>query len=121
VATARAQRKVDLAHFIALQGTEDGLASDSKKDAQDALDFAAQAKVKHQTKKASRTLLLWAVASSIGIVAAAILKLYLLTTVGVAAPGRVLDVIATGLFIGAGTKPLHDLITLVASRKKTAS
>jgi FtsH-binding integral membrane protein len=74
-----------------------------------------------KSAQANMAILLWAIASSVGIVAAAVMKVYLLKAVGIASPGRVLDVIATGLVLGAGTKPLHDLVTLVSPNKGQAS
>jgi hypothetical protein len=117
-ATAKAQTKVDSAHAVAANGPTDRAFVAASSEAQTALDAAAAAKAKHQTSQANRTVAFWAVASSVGIVAAALLKLYLLTVVGVAEPGRVLDVIATGLIVGAGTKPLHDLVTLITAQKE---
>ncbi|HEV7721846.1 MAG TPA: hypothetical protein VGO60_11200 [Iamia sp.] len=66
-------------------------------------------------------VLFWAFATSIGIVASASLELYLLRQVGIASPPRELDVLATGLIIGAGTKPLHDLTKLIEKKKETAA
>jgi hypothetical protein len=65
--------------------------------------------------------LFWGFATCIGIVASASLELYLLRQVGIASPPRELDVLATGLIIGAGTKPLHDLTKLIEKKKETAA
>jgi hypothetical protein len=120
-ATATAQSKVDEAHVVA---SASGSSSDQKREANDAataaLKEAATKKAKKASSQADRAIAFWALASAVGIAASAFLKLYLLTTVGVASPGRILDVIATGLIIGAGTKPLHDLVTLISAQKTAA-
>lgn len=120
-AAADAQTKVDRAQALAVRGSADPAFMAASAAAQAALDEAAARKAAHQRSQANRTVAFWAIASSVSIVAAAVLKLYLLTTVGVASPGRVLDVIATGLIIGAGTKPLHDLVGLITAQKESAT
>ena len=119
-AVSDAQNKVDEAHALAITG-EVRMLVDAKSAAASALQQAADAKAVHEKSQANRTVLFWAVASSTGIAVAAFLRLYLLTTVGVAQPGRELDVIATGLIIGAGTKPLHDLVQLINAKKEAAA
>ncbi len=47
------------------------------------------------------------------------LKLYFLTQVGIASPPRTFEILATGLIIGAGTKPLHDLAALIEKKKES--
>jgi hypothetical protein len=34
--------------------------------------------------------------------------------VGISNGPRIVEILATGLIIGSGTKPLHDLITLIS-------
>jgi hypothetical protein len=120
-ATVDAQSKVNTAHVLsAAPGTTADAVKLANQAAQNALNTAANAKGKADQVQANRTVFFWALASAVGVVASAVLKLYLLTTVGVASPGRVLDVIATGLIIGSGTKPLHDLVTLISSKKSTS-
>lgn len=120
-AVSDAQNKVDEAHALAVSGQRAAALGTATAAAESALQRAADAKAAHEKAKANRAVGFWALASSAGIAVAAVLKLYLLTTVGVARPGRILDVIATGLIIGAGTKPLHDLVTLISAKKEAAT
>jgi len=70
-------------------------------------------------------IIAWAVATAVAYVACGGLKVLLLsaivdTTRG-GSPGRPLDLLVTGLVVGAGTKPLHDLVSNIqkASSGKT--
>jgi hypothetical protein len=84
------------------------------------MNEAAQKKVRALKSRANRKIVFWAVATAIATVAAAGLKLYFLQTVGIARTPRALDIIATGLIIGAGTKPLHDLVTMISAKSEQA-
>ena len=87
-------------------------------EAGDALQTAAAAaKAELSDWVWARTILYWALASSIGIYVSAAMKLYLLRTVGIGDASRWQEVLATGLIIGAGTKPLHDLTKLIVAQK----
>jgi hypothetical protein len=90
----------------------------AKTAASTALDEAASAKGKASAISGNRAVVVWASASAIGIVAASFLKLYLLKQVGIASPPRSMELLATGLIIGAGTKPMHDLVKLIEKRKE---
>jgi hypothetical protein len=68
----------------------------------------------------ARTIVYWALASIIGMYAAAGLHLYFLKTVGISSGSRWEEILATGLIIGAGTKPLHDLTKLISASKESA-
>jgi hypothetical protein len=61
-----------------------------------------------------KSLLLWTIAIILALIASAFLRLYFLRTVGISNGPRVVEILATGLIIGSGTKPLHDLITLIS-------
>jgi hypothetical protein len=63
------------------------------------------------------TATLWAVASMIGMILSGWLGLLLLHAVKAPHAPRGLDIIITGLVIGAGTKPLHDLIGNIQATK----
>jgi hypothetical protein len=52
---------------------------------------------------------------------AAAMKLYLLNTVGITAGTPWEEILATGLIIGAGTKPLHDLVQMMSTKAGQAS
>ncbi len=64
-----------------------------------------------QQARRNRAALLWAVASFLAMLAAGGLGLLLLHAIGLTKAPIWLDVLVTGLAIGSGTKPLHDLIS----------
>jgi hypothetical protein len=75
--------------------------------------------------RAARSVLLWAAASSLAMIAASIFGLLLVRAVaevpdGAPGPNRFLDLVVTGLAIGAGTKPLHELTTRLTVSKQQA-
>ena len=63
-------------------------------------------------------VLLWGIASGLAILVAASVGLTLLTSVGVQGAPVMLDAVVTGLAIGGGTKPLHDLISSLQTSKE---
>jgi hypothetical protein len=83
--------------------------------------------------KADRATLALGIATLAGVVASCSFGLYFLSAVGIGAEAtdtgtvstvsHTVDAIVTGLTIGAGTKPLHDLITNVQNKNnpKTGS
>lgn len=112
---------------------------------------AAVAQKKHHHSQANRAVLMWATAAVLAMLACASLGIFLLrsietpsavegstasasvrsSTAGPSAPSpaknpnRPLDLLVTGLVVGAGTKPLHDLISQIQTTsgksKATAS
>ena len=64
-----------------------------------------------------QTVGFWALATIISIIASALLKLYLPYVVGIASGGRAFQILATGLIIGGGTKPLHELVGYMTAAK----
>lgn len=78
--------------------------------------------------QADRAVIAWAAASTIALVTCGILGLGMIESLANVdvAEGRsadvftAFDVIFTGLVIGAGTKPLHDLITKIEKSKNRA-
>lgn len=88
-----------------------------KPDAQEELQAAADAAAATEVWATYRAIALWGLASIIGALAAAMLNLHLLKTAGIQTPSLYLEILATGLIIGAGTKPLHELNKLVAAKK----
>jgi hypothetical protein len=74
--------------------------------------------------QAKRAIPLWAVASVLGLLVCAILGLGLIEAIAKQRPSsefiRTVDVLLTGLAVGAGTKPLHDLITRIEKAKDNA-
>ena len=90
---------------------------------------AAVAQTTHHRYQSARAVLMWATASVLAMLVCAALGIFLLRSVETPSPAkasaassapapakdpnRVLDLLVTGLVVGAGTKPLHDLITQV--------
>ena len=58
-----------------------------------------------------KTIWLWSLATMFALLASAWFGVLLLTAIGVQDVPRWFDLLITGLVIGAGTKPLHDLIS----------
>jgi hypothetical protein len=89
-----------------------GLASDAT--------AAAAAQAVLDQIRANRSLLAWTINSAIAMAACGLLGLRLIGAISDPAwPHPYLDVILTGLVIGGGTKPLHDLIANLQAAKKT--
>jgi len=109
----------------------------------------AVASKEHHRSQANRAVLMWAMASALAMVICASVGIFLLRSVeapsaqGASAsgspdstlpkesptspPNRWVDLVVTGLVVGAGTKPLHDLISNIqtsssnSQSKSTAS
>lgn len=101
--------------------TVTSLTTPASTDAQDKLQAFANAKVKVDVWTSYRSLAFWALASILGAAAAALLNLQLLRTTGLATPSAYVETLATGLILGAGTKPLHDLTKLLTATKAAAT
>ena len=82
---------------------------------------AADAQAALDTVRANRAVIFWAIATIISMGASAWFKLYFLHLVGITGVGRVPELFATGLIIGSGTKPLHDLISRIQKASTNAS
>ena len=95
-------------------------ATDANDQAKAALDAAAAARADAAEVKGNKAVIFWAIATVLAILAASALKLYLLRVVGIAAPPRALEILATGLIVGAGTKPLHDIVEMIQAKKDSA-
>ena len=80
-------------------------------------DVAAKAQAAVEQDRRNSTVLVWGLASMLGIALSGWIGLALLQSTGVQGAPRLLDVIVTGLAIGGGTKPLHDLISNLQSAK----
>lgn len=96
-----------------------GTVPDTNK-AQTALNAAATAEQAVSDEDWKRKVLFWALASVVAVLASASMHLYFLGTVGISHAARWQEILATGLILGAGTKPLHDLTELVAAKKDAA-
>jgi hypothetical protein len=84
----------------------------------------AQAELALGQAKAERAIPLWAAASVLALLVCAILGLGLIEAIAKQRPSsefiRTVDVLLTGLAVGAGTKPLHDLIARIEKAKDNA-
>lgn len=100
-------------HKAAVTAANDPQASDAQGTLEDA---AADASAAAEVWATYRAIALWGLASLVGALAAALLNLHLLKTAGIQTPSLYLEILATGLIIGAGTKPLHELNKLVAAK-----
>lgn len=83
---------------------------------------AAIAQAKLDQVRADRVVILWGLATALATVASPLLGLYLLRTISAsgAAPNRFLDLVVTGLVVGSGTKPLHDLVAGIQKKKEVS-
>jgi hypothetical protein len=106
---------------VAAGGAAGADAADAKAKLEDAEAALANKEAALANKKARRTLWLWAAASSLALLVCALLGLGLIEAVAKQRPGseylRTIDVLLTGLAVGAGTKPLHDLIARLETAK----
>jgi hypothetical protein len=93
---------------------------ESAKKAETELEKAAKEKAELAALNRHRAILFWGIASVVGIAVSAGMKLYFLQRTGIANSSRWWEILATGLIIGAGTKPLHDLIEFISSKKEGA-
>src|SRR6266705_4939908 len=85
------------------------------------LGAVATAKARMDRAQANRTVLLWALATAVATAAAGASGFYLLHMIAASDwSGSIplwVDALVTGLVVGTGTKPLHDLITRAQDRK----
>ena len=82
---------------------------------------AAEAQASVDGWRANRAVLLWAAATILGMALSALLGTYFLAAIiDRPTPSVELDILLTGLAIGGGTKPLHDLISRIASSAERA-
>ncbi len=100
------------------------LTSDDKNTALAAAADAANAKAKLSKLRSERSILFWALASVVGVIASAWLGLHFISMIlsqasQSAVPASV-DVVVTGLVIGGGTKALHDLIGRISKPAENA-
>ena len=96
---------------------KDARAAD-KSNLQNKADVAAKAQAAVEQDRRNSTVLVWGIATFLGIVVSGWIGLGLLRSVGVQSAPHVLDIIVTGLAIGGGTKPLHDLISNLQASKE---
>lgn len=86
--------------------------------------LAANKQEQLNKERSERAFLLWGVATLVATVLCAGLGMLLLRSVSMEPmrdPNRFLDLAVTGLVVGAGTKPLHDLISRLQKAKEKAT
>jgi hypothetical protein len=82
---------------------------------------AADKQAKADRLREQRTIIFWAIASICGLGISGGFGFFLLQSVSVTPVNSFLDLAITGLTIGAGTKPLHDLITSVQAKASSVA
>jgi hypothetical protein len=85
-------------------------------EANAAIQDAAAAVEALNVRQLQRATVFWAIATCLGMLVAAAMNLYFMNTVGITIGQRWEEILATGLIIGGGTKPLHDLVKLISSK-----
>jgi len=88
---------------------------------QDAVDAAANDVAQVETLRTNRAVVFWAIASVCGIALSGGFGLFLLQSISTSMVNPYLDLAVTGLTIGAGTKPTHDLITSLQAKSGSSS
>jgi hypothetical protein len=74
---------------------------------------AAQAGAALDQRRSERTIVYWAIASSVAMLVSGGFGFLLLASVATTPVNTYFDITVTGLAVGAGTKPLHDLFSLI--------
>jgi hypothetical protein len=97
-------------------------AADEEQPAAGAAQTAATEAAKEQANvnaiRDNRTLFLWGLNVGLAAVCCGLLGLFLLDTIGVDGVFPIVDIFVTGLVVGSGTKPLHDLISNIQKAKE---
>jgi hypothetical protein len=85
------------------------------------VDIAASAQAQVETLRTNRAVFFWAIASVCGLVISGAFGIFLLQSIASGPVNPYLDLAVTGLFIGAGTKPTHDLISSLQAKSGSSS
>jgi hypothetical protein len=80
------------------------------------VDTAANDQADVDRRRSGRAIIFWAIASICGLVISGAFGFFLLRSVAINHVNPYLDLVITGLTIGAGTKPTHDLITSIQTK-----
>jgi hypothetical protein len=89
----------------------------------DTLKALADAKADVDRSRQIGAILHWGVAVAVAFLLAGLLEILLLTAIAAedsAKPAAWADLLVTGLVVGAGTKPLHDLVSRIEKSKEAA-
>ncbi len=106
--TARGEMEVAMA--AAMNAPDDPARWQAAADARDRLD----------RRQRARAYIMWSAATVLGMLASATIGIYLIAAIADRRPSVPIDILVTGLVIGGGTKPLHDLISRIESAKQRA-
>lgn len=88
---------------------------------QELVDLAAAAQAQVETLRSNRAVFFWAIASVCGLVISGGFGIFLLQSIANGPVNPYLDLAVTGLTIGAGTKPTHDLIASLQAKSAGSS
>lgn len=82
---------------------------------------AAEAKARLESLTRDRTILFWGISTAVGLLVSGLFGIMLFWGIAESnAPEAWLDILATGLVVGGGSKSLHDLITRIEKSKEKA-
>ena len=101
----------------------EAVAADPAKDTQatqNAAQAAADAQAVSDQFSSKRAVIMWGIASVLGLVISGGFGFFMLQSVSTNHVNTFLDLGVTGLTIGAGTKPLHDWITTVQAKSSSS-
>jgi hypothetical protein len=90
-------------------------------EVQPKVDQAASDQADVEALRNNRTVFFWAIASICGLGISGGFGLFLLQSIATGHVNSFLDLAVTGLTIGAGTKPTHDLITSLQAKASGSS
>lgn len=85
------------------------------------VDQAAADQAEVETLTTTRAVVFWAIASILGVGISGSFGLFLLQSIATGHVNSFLDLAVTGLTIGAGTKPTHDLIASLQAKASSSS
>lgn len=85
-------------------------------EVQDLVEKAASGQAAVDNLRSARAVVFWAIASVCGLAISGGFGFSLLQSVATSHVNPYLDLVVTGLTIGAGTKPTHDLITSIQAK-----
>jgi hypothetical protein len=85
------------------------------------VDKAAADQAEVETLTTTRAVVFWAIASILGVGISGSFGLFLLQSIATGHVNSFLDLAVTGLTIGAGTKPTHDLIASLQAKASSSS
>jgi hypothetical protein len=102
----------------AIKKAENHLDEGKTDEAQSAANTAASEQEAVNNIRDDRTLFLWGFNVMLATIGSGLLGLALLSTIGVTNVNSIVDYIVTGIAVGSGTKPLHDLISNIQKSKE---